>query len=119
MNLNKLQIENRIARLINNPVQNENIIKKWKRKLNRKNLGADIFVEEIVAVSDGGKITVSETPARFGNDFYGWYCILNNSDYFHKLVFNDRTATVDGVPIGTAVKVKYFIHDKNAISYKI
>lgn len=35
MNLNKLHIENRIACLMNNPVQKEKIIKKWKRKLNK------------------------------------------------------------------------------------
>jgi len=33
MNLNKLHIENRIARLMNNPVQNEKIIKKMETQI--------------------------------------------------------------------------------------
>ena len=35
MNLNKQYIENRIAKLETNPVENANLIRKWKRYLRR------------------------------------------------------------------------------------
>lgn len=34
--MNKLRIENRIAKLSTNPVQNAKLIKKWKRALRRE-----------------------------------------------------------------------------------
>lgn len=33
--MNQLHIENRIAKLKNNPIENANLIKKWQRKLNK------------------------------------------------------------------------------------
>lgn len=82
---------------------------------------ADVMTSEQVVVSEANKITVSDTPQKFGNiGTIGWYSI-KGLDSWSKIVFDadTKTANVPDLPIGTEVCVKYIHTDASAEQFTV
>lgn len=83
--------------------------------------GADVLTVEQVTTAEANKITVSETPQKFGNfGVIGWYA-LSGSDDWTKITFdqNTKTANVADLPQGTTVCVKYTKTDASAEQFTV
>lgn len=83
--------------------------------------GADVLTVEQVTTTEANKITVKDTPQKFGNfGVIGWYA-LSGSDDWTKITFdqNTKTANVADLPQGTTVCVKYTKTDASAEQFTV
>lgn len=83
--------------------------------------GADVLTLEQVTTTEANKITVKETPQKFGNfGVIGWYS-LPSEDNWTKITFDQdtKTANVADLPKGTTVCVKYTKTDASAEQFTV
>ena len=83
--------------------------------------GADVLTVEQVTTAEANKITVSETPQKFGNfGVIGWYSVVGE-DNWTKITFDPetKTASVPDLPLGTTVCVKYTKTDASAEQFTV
>ena len=83
--------------------------------------GADVLTVEQVTTAEANKITVSETPQKFGNfGVIGWYSVVGE-DNWTKITFNPETKTANApdLPLGTTVCVKYTKTDASAEQFTV
>ena len=83
--------------------------------------GADVLTLEQVTTTEANKITVKETPKKFGNfGVIGWYS-LSSEDNWTKITFDadTKTANVPDLPQGTTVCVKYTKTDASAEQFVV
>ena len=83
--------------------------------------GADVLTVEQVTTTVANKITVKDTPQKFGQfGVIGWYA-LNGSDDWTKITFDadTKTANVPDLPQGTTVCVKYTKTDASAEQFVV
>ena len=83
--------------------------------------GADVLTVEQVTTAEANKITVSETPQKFGNfGVIGWYSVVGE-DNWTKITFDPetKTASVPDLPLGTTVCVKYTKTDASAEQFVV
>ena len=83
--------------------------------------GADVLTVEQVTTAEANKITVSETPQKFGNfGVIGWYSVVGE-DNWTKITFdaNTKTANVPDLSQGTTVCVKYTKTDASAEQFTV
>ena len=83
--------------------------------------GADVLTLEQVTTTEANKITVKETPQKFGNfGVIGWYS-LPSEDNWTKITFDadTKTANVPDLPQGTTVCVKYTKTDASAEQFVV
>ena len=83
--------------------------------------GADVLTLEQVTTTEANKITVKETPQKFGNfGVIGWYA-LSGSDDWTTITFDQdtKTANVADLPQGTTVCVKYTKTDASAEQFTV
>lgn len=83
--------------------------------------GADVLTLEQVTTTEANKITVKDTPQKFGNfGVIGWYA-LSGSDDWTTITFdqNTKTANVADLPKGTTVCVKYTKTDASAEQFTV
>lgn len=83
--------------------------------------GADILTLEQVTTTEANKITVKDTPQKFGNfGVIGWYS-LPSEDNWTKITFDadTKTANVADLPQGTTVCVKYTKTDASAEQFTV
>ena len=83
--------------------------------------GADVLTLEQVTTTEANKITVKETPQKFGNfGVIGWYS-LPSEDNWTKITFDadTKTANVADLPQGTTVCVKYTKTDASAEQFTV
>lgn len=83
--------------------------------------GADVLTLEQVTTAEANKITVKDTPQKFGNfGVIGWYS-LPSEDNWTKITFdaNTKTANVADLPQGTTVCVKYTKTDASAEQFTV
>ena len=83
--------------------------------------GADVLTLEQVTTTEANKITVKETPQKFGNfGVIGWYS-LSSEDNWTKITFDadTKTANVPNLPQGTTVCVKYTKTDASAEQFTV
>ena len=79
-------------------------------------VGGNAITTEQITTTVADKITVSETPQKFGNvSVLGWFSIAGENSW-SKIDFDaeTKTATVAGLPVGTTVCVKYVKNDASA-----
>lgn len=83
--------------------------------------GADVLTLEQVTTTEANKITVKETPQKFGNfGVIGWYS-LPSEDNWTKITFDadTKTANAPDLPQGTTVCVKYTKTDTSAEQFVV
>ena len=83
--------------------------------------GADVLTVEQVTTAEANKITVSETPQKFGNfGVIGWYSVVGE-DNWTKITFDadTKTANVPDLSQGTTVCVKYTKTDASAEQFVV
>ena len=83
--------------------------------------GADVLTVEQVTTTEANKITVKDTPQKFGNfGVIGWYS-LPSEDNWTKITFDQdtKTANVADLPKGTTVCVKYTKTDASAEQFTV
>lgn len=83
--------------------------------------GADVLTLEQVTTTEANKITVKDTPQKFGNfGVIGWYS-LPSEDNWTKIAFDadTKTANVADLPQGTTVCVKYTKTDASAEQFTV
>ena len=83
--------------------------------------GADVLTVEQVTTTEANKITVKDTPQKFGNfGVIGWYS-LPSEDNWTKITFDQdtKTANVADLPQGTTVCVKYTKTDASAEQFTV
>lgn len=83
--------------------------------------GADVLTLEQVTTTEANKITVKDTPQKFGNfGVIGWYA-LSGSDDWTTITFDQdtKTANVADLPKGTTVCVKYTKTDASAEQFTV
>ena len=83
--------------------------------------GADILTVEQVTTTEANKITVKDTPQKFGQfGVIGWYA-LSGSDDWTTITFDPdtKTANVADLPQGTTVCVKYTKTDASAEQFTV
>ena len=83
--------------------------------------GADVLTVEQVTTAEANKITVSETPQKFGNfGVIGWYSVVGE-DNWTKITFDPetKTASAPDLPLGTTVCVKYTKTDASAEQFVV
>ena len=83
--------------------------------------GADILTVEQVTTTVANKITVKDTPQKFGQfGVIGWYA-LSGSDDWTTITFDQdtKTANVADLPQGTTVCVKYTKTDASAEQFTV
>ena len=83
--------------------------------------GADVLTLEQVTTTEANKITVKDTPQKFGNfGVIGWYS-LPTEDNWTKIIFDQdtKTANVADLPQGTTVCVKYTKTDASAEQFTV
>ena len=83
--------------------------------------GADVLTLEQVTTTEANKITVKETPQKFGNfGVIGWYS-LPSEDNWTKITFDadTKTANVPDLLQGTTVCVKYTKTDTSAEQFVV
>lgn len=83
--------------------------------------GADVLTLEQVTTTEANKITVKDTPQKFGNfGVIGWYS-LPSEDNWTKITFDadTKTANVADLPQGTTVCVKYTKTDASAEQFTV
>lgn len=83
--------------------------------------GADILTVEQVTTTVANKITVKDTPQKFGQfGVIGWYA-LSGSDDWTTITFDQetKTANVTDLPQGTTVCVKYTKTDASAEQFTV
>ena len=83
--------------------------------------GADVLTVEQVTTAEANKITVSETPQKFGNfGVIGWYSVVGE-DNWTKITFDadTKTANVPDLSQGTTVCVKYTKTDASAEQFTV
>ena len=83
--------------------------------------GADVLTLEQVTTTVANKITVKDTPQKFGQfGVIGWYA-LSGSDDWTTITFdqNTKTANVADLPQGTTVCVKYTKTDASAEQFTV
>ena len=83
--------------------------------------GADVLTLEQVTTTEANKITVKDTPQKFGNfGVIGWYA-LSGSDDWTTITFDQdtKTANVADLPQGTTVCVKYTKTDASAEQFVV
>ena len=83
--------------------------------------GADILTVEQVTTTVANKITVKDTPQKFGQfGVIGWYS-LSGSDDWTTITFDQdtKTANVTDLPQGTTVCVKYTKTDASAEQFVV
>lgn len=79
-------------------------------------VGGNAITTEQITTTVADKITVSETPQKFGNvGVLGWASVAGENNW-SKIDFDaeTKTATVAGLPVGTTVCVKYVKNDASA-----
>jgi hypothetical protein len=82
-------------------------------------VGGDSLVNESITVSTAGQITVVGTPVAFGNaGTVGWYTIEGQENW-NPITFSGKTATVEGLTVGTKVCVRYNAHDNGLKQFTI
>ena len=83
--------------------------------------GADVLTLEQVTTTEANKITVKDTPQKFGQfGVIGWYA-LSGSDDWTTITFDQdtKTANVADLPQGTTVCVKYTKTDASAEQFTV
>lgn len=83
--------------------------------------GADVLTLEQVTTTEANKITVKDTPQKFGNfGVIGWYS-LPSEDNWTTITFDPdtKTANVADLPQGTTVCVKYTKTDASAEQFTV
>ena len=83
--------------------------------------GADVLTLEQVTTTEANKITVKDTPQKFGNfGVIGWYS-LPSEDNWTTITFDQdtKTANVADLPQGTTVCVKYTKTDASAEQFTV
>ena len=83
--------------------------------------GADVLTLEQVTTTEANKITVKDTPKKFGQfGVIGWYA-LSGSDDWNTITFDQdtKTANVADLPKGTTVCVKYTKTDASAEQFTV
>ena len=83
--------------------------------------GADVLTLEQVTTTVANKITVKDTPQKFGQfGVIGWYA-LSGSDDWTTITFDQdtKTANVADLPQGTTVCVKYTKTDASAEQFTV
>ena len=83
--------------------------------------GADVLTLEQVTTTEANKITVKDTPQKFGNfGVIGWYS-LPSEDNWTTITFDQdtKTANVADLPKGTTVCVKYTKTDASAEQFTV
>lgn len=83
--------------------------------------GADVLTLEQVTTTEANKITVKDTPKKFGNfGVIGWYS-LPTEDNWTTITFDPdtKTANVADLPQGTTVCVKYTKTDASAEQFTV
>ena len=83
--------------------------------------GADVLTLEQVTTTEANKITVKDTPQKFGQfGVIGWYA-LSGSDDWTTITFDQdtKTANVSDLPQGTTVCVKYTKTDASAEQFTV
>lgn len=83
--------------------------------------GADVLTLEQVITTEANKITVKDTPQKFGNfGVIGWYS-LPTEDNWTTITFDPdtKTANVADLPQGTTVCVKYTKTDASAEQFTV
>ena len=83
--------------------------------------GADVLTLEQVTTTIANKITVKDTPQKFGNfGVIGWYS-LPSEDNWTTITFDPdtKTANVADLPQGTTVCVKYTKTDASAEQFTV
>ena len=83
--------------------------------------GADILTVEQVTTTVANKITVKDTPQKFGQfGVIGWYAISGSDDWTTITFDQDtKTANVSDLPQGTTVCVKYTKTDASAEQFTV
>lgn len=85
--------------------------------------GGDIFTTEQVTTSVANQITILGTPvAPFEGSaiIYGWYKLASTTeDIWTPIQFTGSTATVNNLPSGSTVCVKYVYNTLSARSFKV
>lgn len=84
--------------------------------------GADVMRSEQFVVTQANTITVTKDPVNFLPDsgLIGWYKLSHESDKeYKKIDFVDKEATVNNLPVGSTVCVRYPIHSYNARKFRV
>ena len=82
-------------------------------------VGADIMTTEQITTTIANQITVANTPQKFSTlGTIGWYSIAGADDWT-KIEFNGKNATVQNLPEGTTVCVKYMKYDATAEQFTV
>lgn len=84
--------------------------------------GSDIITLEQVVTTDENKITVTQTPVNFTptSGIIGWYKLsYEGDDAYKKINFVGKDATVNGLPIGSTVCVKYVVNSSTARKFVV
>lgn len=79
-------------------------------------MSADVMGIETITVTEANKVTVSQTPQKFGEiGVIGWVSVAGK-DEWSKIAFDPstKTANVADAPIGTTLCVKYIKKDASA-----
>lgn len=75
-------------------------------------IGANVFVSEIITVNDSNQIIVSNKVEKWNGNKIGYYKLSKNYDEDYKQInFIDKTATVLDIECGEIVAVKYLYKD--------
>lgn len=83
--------------------------------------GADVLTIEQVTTAEENKITVKDTPQKFGQfGVIGWYAITGSDDW-KTITFDQSTKTAEApdLPRGTTVCVKYTKTDTSAEQFTV
>ena len=83
--------------------------------------GADVLTVEQVTTTEANKITVKDTPQKFGQfGVIGWYSLVGE-DNWTTITFDQdtKTANVADLPQGTTVCVKYTKTDASAEQFTV
>lgn len=86
--------------------------------------GADVLTVEQFTVKDENTLEVTQTPKDFTatSGTIGWYKLSTESDDAYKkfdFTKNAKTATVDGLIVGSTICIKYVISDATARRFTV
>ena len=85
------------------------------------NMGGLSVAEESLQTSEGGTITLTNTPVAFDGSIIGWYRLPSQSDDEWTIAsgISGSTMTIPGAQANTTYCVKYFYQNTNAKSITI
>ena len=85
------------------------------------NMGGLSVAEESLQTSEGGTITLTNTPVAFDGSIIGWYRLPSQSDNEWTIAsgISGNTMTIPGAQANTTYCVKYFYQNTNAKSITV